>query len=115
LRSIKFAEKSLGPGSPTRTGQLLREFGDIKAMPAGMIALKAARGTLCLTLENLAVGGESKSGATTIISKTAINSKPTTLAQRFIAKTRDNFMFRGMSFVKYREGGQLAPLAATYP
>lgn len=84
-------------------------------MPAGMIALKAARGTLCLTLENLAVGGESKSGATTIISKAAINSNPTTLAQRFIAKTRDNFMFRGMSFVKYREGGQLAPLAATYP
>jgi hypothetical protein len=109
------AEKSLGPGSPTRTGKLLREFGDIKAMPAEMIKLKAARGTLCLALETLAVGGNSKSGATTITSKTAINSKPTTSAQRFIATTRDNFMFLGMSFVKYREAGQPACLCRWPP
>ncbi|HZE81212.1 MAG TPA: hypothetical protein VE604_09940 [Candidatus Polarisedimenticolia bacterium] len=79
--------------------------------------MKAARGTLCLALENFAVGGKSKSGTTTITSKTAINSKPTTLAKRFIVTTRDNFMFRGMSFVKYREAGQLGllgSLAATY-
>jgi hypothetical protein len=65
--------------------------------PAGIIALNAAaRGIFSLALENPAVGGKSKSGATTTISKTAINNNPTTLAQRFIVTTRDNSMFRRM-------------------
>jgi hypothetical protein len=72
----------------------------------------AARGIFCLALENPAVGGTSKLGAMTITSKTAINSNPTTLAQRFIVTTRDNSMFRRMSFVKYREAGQLGLLVS---
>ncbi|HEY1528381.1 MAG TPA: hypothetical protein VGH51_19320 [Candidatus Angelobacter sp.] len=77
----------------------------------------AARGVFCLTLENRAVGGKSKSGAITITTTTAINTKPTNLTQQFILTTRDNSMFRHISFVKYGEAGQLgllAPLPATY-
>jgi hypothetical protein len=105
LRSIRLTEKSLGPANLTRTRELT-EFGSSNAMPAGITVYNAARGALCLALENRAVGGKSKSGATTITSTTAINRKPTTLDQRFTVITRANSTLRHMSFVKSREAGQ---------
>lgn len=83
MRSIKLMEKSFKPGNPTRTEEL-KEFGRSKVKLTGIVALNAVRGILCLALENRAVGGKSKSGAITITSTTAINTKPTNLAQRFI-------------------------------
>jgi hypothetical protein len=83
LRSIKLMKKSFKPGKPIRTEEL-KGVGRSKAMLAGIMALNPERGTLCLAAENRAVGGKSKSGAMTITSTTAINTKPTNLAQRFI-------------------------------
>jgi hypothetical protein len=93
-------EKSLKPGNLTRAAEP-KQFGRSEMMLTERLALNAARWTLCLTLENRAVGGKSKSGAITITSTTAINTKPTNLTQQFMLTTRDNSMFRHISFVKY--------------
>jgi len=103
-------EKLLKPGSLTRAAEP-KQFGRSEMMLTGRLALNAARWTLSLTLENRAVGGKSKSGAITITSTAAISTKPANLTQQFILATRDNSMFRHISFVKYGAAGQLGLLA----
>lgn len=97
------------PGNPTRTGEL-NKFGRSKVMRTGIMALNTARGTLCLALENRAVGGRSKSGAMTIASTAAINTKPTNLTQRFILTTLNN-LCSAASRLSTTEAGQPGLLA----
>jgi hypothetical protein len=109
-------ENSLKPGNLTRAAEP-KQFHRSEMMLTGRLALNAARWTLCLTLENRAVGGKSTSGAITITSTTTINTKPTNFTQLFILTTRDNSLSRQISFVKYGEAGQfglLAPLTPIY-